>query len=59
MGYKIREAQLRKIPYMLVMGDREAQDNALAVRHRTDGDQGARSVDDFIADARAEISRRT
>ena len=59
MGYKIREAQLRKIPYMLVTGDREAQDNALAVRHRTDGDQGARSVDDFIADARAEISRRT
>jgi threonyl-tRNA synthetase len=59
MGYKIREAQLRKIPYMLVMGDREAQDNALAVRHRTDGDQGARSVDDFIADAHAEISRRT
>jgi threonyl-tRNA synthetase len=59
MGYKIREAQLRKIPYMLVTGDREAQDNALAVRHRSDGDQGARSVDDFIADARAEISRRT
>ena len=59
MGYKIREAQLRKIPYMLVTGDREAQDNALAVQHRTDGDQGARSVDDFIADARAEISRRT
>ena len=59
MGYKIREAQLRKIPYMLVTGDREAQDNALAVRHRSDGDQGALSVDDFIADARAEISRRT
>lgn len=59
MGYKIREAQLRKIPYMLVTGDREAQDNALAVRHRSDGDQGARSVDEFIADARAEISRRT
>ncbi|MDE0830403.1 MAG: threonine--tRNA ligase [Vicinamibacterales bacterium] len=59
MGYKIREAQLRKIPYMLVTGDREAQDHALAVRHRSDGDQGARSVDDFIADARAEISRRT
>jgi threonyl-tRNA synthetase len=59
MGYKIREAQLRKIPYMLVMGDREAQENALAVRHRSDGDQGARSVDNFIADARAEISRRT
>ena len=59
MGYKIREAQLRKVPYMLVTGDREADGDAVAVRHRREGDQGARSVDDFIADARAEISRRT
>ncbi len=59
MGYKIREAQLRKVPYMLVTGDREADGDAVAVRHRTEGDQGARSVDDFIADARAEIARRT
>ena len=59
MGYKIREAQLRKVPYMLVTGDREAEDNAVAVRHRSQGDQGARSVDDFVADARAEIARRT
>ena len=59
MGYKIREAQLRKVPYMLVTGDREADGDAVAVRHRRKGDQGARSVDDFIADARAEISRRT
>ncbi|HIN12582.1 MAG TPA: threonine--tRNA ligase, partial [Acidobacteria bacterium] len=42
MGYKIREAQIRKIPYMLVTGDREAAGDAVAVRHRTDGDQGAR-----------------
>jgi threonyl-tRNA synthetase len=59
MGYKIREAQLRKVPYMLVTGDREAEADAVAVRHRSEGDQGARSIDDFIADARAEISRRT
>ncbi len=59
MGFKIREAQLRKIPYMLVTGDREAADNAVAVRHRTDGDQGARSVDDFIASALAEVQRRS
>lgn len=58
MGYKIREAQLRKIPYMLVTGDREAADDAVAVRHRTDGDQGARAVDDFIASALAEVQRR-
>ena len=59
MGYKIREAQLRKIPYMLVTGDREAADDAVAVRHRTDGDQGARPVDDFIASALAEVQRRS
>ncbi len=59
MGYKIREAQLRKIPYMLVTGDREAADDAVAVRHRTDGDQGARAVDDFIASALAEVRQRT
>ena len=57
MGYKIREAQLRKIPYMLVTGDREAADEAVAVRHRTDGDQGPRSVDDFIAGALSEIQQ--
>ena len=59
MGYKIREAQIRKIPYMLVTGDREAADEAVAVRHRTDGDQGARSVDDFIASALAEVQQRS
>ncbi|MEO2195699.1 MAG: threonine--tRNA ligase, partial [bacterium] len=55
MGYKIREAQLRKVPYMLVTGDREAEGDAVAVRHRSEGDQGPRSVEDFIVDARAEI----
>jgi len=58
MGYKIREAQLRKVPYMLVTGDREAADGAVAVRHRTDGDRGARSVDDFITSALEEVQRR-
>ncbi len=59
MGYKIREAQIRKIPYMLVTGDLEAVDDAVAVRHRTDGDQGARSVDDFITSALAEVQQRS
>ena len=59
MGYKIREAQIRKIPYMLVTGDRETADDAVAVRHRTDGDQGARSVDDFITSALAEVQQRS
>ena len=58
MGYKIRSAQLRKIPYMLVTGDREAAGGAVAVRHRRDGDLGASPVDDFIADALDEVRRR-
>ena len=58
MGYKIREAQLRKIPYMLVTGDREAAEDAVAVRHRADGDRGACPVDDFIAGALDEVRRR-
>jgi threonyl-tRNA synthetase len=55
IGYKIREAQLQKVPYMLVAGDREAEQGTVAVRTRTGGDQGARPVDDFIASALEEI----
>jgi threonyl-tRNA synthetase len=58
IGYKIREAQLQKVPYMLVIGDREAADGTVSVRSRTGGDLGARPVAEFIADARAEIARR-
>jgi threonyl-tRNA synthetase len=55
VNYKIREAQLQKIPYMLVVGDREATDRAVAVRSRAKGDLGARPLDQFLADALAEI----
>ena len=58
IGYKIREAQLQKIPYMLIAGDREAADGLVAVRSRTAGDLGARSVADFLAAASAEIARK-
>jgi threonyl-tRNA synthetase len=58
IGYKIREAQLQKIPYMLVIGDREAADGTVAVRSRTGGDQGSRPVDEFIAAARVEIEQK-
>ncbi len=58
IGYKIREAQLGKVPYMLVTGDREAADGTVAVRSRTGGDQGARRVDEFVSAAREEITRR-
>lgn len=49
IGYKIREAQLEKIPYMLVIGDKEMEANAVAVRGRAEGDKGAMSVAEFIA----------
>jgi threonyl-tRNA synthetase len=55
IGYKIREAQLQKVPYMLVTGDREAAEGTVAVRGRAAGDLGARPVDSFIADALNEI----
>ena len=49
IGYKIREAQMQKIPYMLVLGDKEAEDGMVTVRHRTEGDIGAMTLDEFIA----------
>jgi threonyl-tRNA synthetase len=55
VNYKIREAQLQKIPYMLVVGDREAADRAVAVRSRAKGDLGARPLDQFVTDALAEV----
>jgi threonyl-tRNA synthetase len=58
IGYKIREAQLQKIPYMLVVGDREAADGTVSVRTRAGGDQGASSVDGFIALATEEIENK-
>jgi threonyl-tRNA synthetase len=59
INYKIREAQLQKVPYMLVTGDREAADHAVAVRSRARGDLGARPVTEFIADALAEVRAKT
>ena len=48
IGYKIREAQLQKIPYMLIIGDKEVESNSVGVRSRTDGDLGAMILDDFV-----------
>src|SRR3954469_15219951 len=58
IGYKIREAQLQKVPYMLVIGDREQQEGTVSVRTRAGGDQGGSPVDVFIASARDEIARK-
>ena len=54
-GYKIREAQLQKIPYMLVLGDKEIENNEVAVRARKAGDMGTMSVADFCAMAHKEV----
>ena len=58
VNLKIREAQLQKIPYMLVVGDREAQNGQVSVRHRKHGDQGARPVEEFIAQIRQLIDSK-
>jgi threonyl-tRNA synthetase len=55
VNFKIREAQLQKIPYMLVVGDKEVADRAVAVRSRAKGDLGARPLDQFVTDALAEV----
>lgn len=56
IGFKIRESRLEKVPYMLVIGEREAESGAVAVRHREDGDRGALPLEDFIELVRDEIS---
>src|SRR6476469_4814937 len=58
IGYKIREAQLQKVPYMLVAGDRESADGTVSVRSRAGGDQGARPVDEFVRLALSEVAAK-
>ena len=58
MGYKIREAQLQKIPYMLVVGDKEKETGTVSIRSRKDGDKGAVALDEFIASILDEISSK-
>ena len=55
IGYKIREAQLQKVPYMLVIGDKEVEANKVGVRSRTDGDIGQMDIDEFISKIEEEV----
>lgn len=55
IGYKIRESRLNKVPYMLVVGQKEEEENSVSVRSRYKGDEGARSLSDFINDISKEI----
>ncbi len=56
IGYKIREARLEKVPYMLILGDKEADTGTVAVRHREDGDRGSVSLEDFVAGVRNQMA---
>ena len=58
IGYKIREAQLEKVPYMFVVGDKDIENNQVSVRHRKDGDLGSMPLADFIDKAVKEIDSK-
>ena len=58
IGYKIREAQMQKIPYMLVVGAKEEEENLVSVRSRFAGDEGQKSLDEFVAYVTEEIATR-
>ena len=59
IGYKIRQAQLEKIPYFFILGDKEVEDNTVALRSRKDGDLGASPVEDVIAKILKENAEKT
>ena len=58
IGAKIRNATMEKVPYMLVVGEKEVAENKVAVRHRTEGDKGAVSIEEFIGKAQQEIATK-
>ncbi len=58
IGFKIRSAQLEKVPYMILVGDKDIEANTISVRARKDGDLGAFSVDDFLAKIKEEIDTK-
>ena len=58
IGYRIRKAQLEKVPYMLVVGDKEQETNMVAVRSREDGDIGTKTIEEFIKEVQEEKERR-
>lgn len=58
IGFKIRSAQLEKVPYMLIVGDKDIENNTVSVRSRKDGEKGAMSVESFIMDLVEEIETK-
>ena len=59
IGYKIREAQLEKVPYMILVGDKDIESNTVSVRDRRDGDIGSMSIEEFISKINEEIANKT
>ncbi len=59
IGYKIREGQLQKIPYLLILGDKELEAQSVAVRHRKEGDLGAMPLADFVKRVKTEIEKKS
>ena len=59
IGYKIREAQLEKVPYMLLVGDKDIENNTVSIRNRVDGDIGSMSMDEFMAIINKENEEKT
>ncbi len=58
IGYKIREAQMDKVPYMLIIGEKEAETGTVSVRHRKNGDLGALTVEEFLARALKDVATK-
>ena len=56
IGYKIREAQMQKLPYMLLIGDKEVEEGKVSVRERARGDLGVKTIEEFLADTAAEAA---
>ena len=59
IGYKIREAQLEKVPYMLLVGDKDIEGGTVSIRDRRDGDIGSMSIEEFIAKITEEVNNKT
>ena len=58
IGYKIREAQLEKVPYMLIVGEKEMNDKAVSVRSRKEGDKGSMAIEEFISMLSEEVEKK-
>lgn len=59
IGYKIREAQMEKVPYMIILGKKEKEENKISVRHRKNGDLGQKEIDQFVDEIKLEIEGKS